>query len=36
MLVEFCVRNYATSNGLMNGIDENFKASTTYYEKTII
>jgi hypothetical protein len=36
MLVEFYVGNYATSNGLVNGVDGIFKTSTTYYEKTII
>jgi len=36
MLVELCVGNYATSNGLLNGVDGIFKTSTTYYEKTII
>jgi len=35
MLVEFCAINYATFNGLMNGIDDIFKTST-YCEKTII
>jgi hypothetical protein len=33
MLVELCVNNYATSNGLVNGIDDIFKTSTTYNEK---
>ncbi len=36
MLVELCVGNYATSNGLVNGVDGIFKASTTYCKKTII
>jgi hypothetical protein len=36
MLVEFYAGNYATSNGLVNGVDGIFKASTTYCEKTII
>jgi len=36
MLVELCVSNYATSNGLVNGIDDIFKASTTYNENIII
>jgi hypothetical protein len=36
MLVEFYVGNYATSNGLVNGVDGIFKTSTTYCEKTII
>jgi hypothetical protein len=36
MLVESCVGNYATFNGLLNGVDGIFKASTTYCEKTII
>jgi len=36
ILVELCANNYATSNGLVNGIDDIFKASRTYCEKTII
>jgi hypothetical protein len=36
MLVELFVDNYATFDGLVDGVDENFKASTTYCEKTII
>ncbi len=36
MLVELCVDNYATFDGLVNGVDDIFKASTTYCEKTII
>jgi hypothetical protein len=36
MLVELCANNCATSNGLVNGVDGIFKASTTYCEKTII
>jgi hypothetical protein len=36
MLVELCVSNYATSNGLVNGIDDIFKASTTSNENIII
>jgi hypothetical protein len=36
MLVELCVDNYATSDGLVNGIDDIFKTLTTYCEKTII
>jgi hypothetical protein len=36
MLVELCVSNYATSNGLVNWADGIFKTSTTYCEKTII
>jgi hypothetical protein len=36
MLVELCVGNYATFDGLVNGVDGIFKASTTYCEKTII
>jgi hypothetical protein len=35
MLVELCVGNYATPNGLVNGVDGIFKASTTYYEKSL-
>jgi hypothetical protein len=33
MFVESFVGNYATSNGLVNGVDGNFKASTTYCQK---
>jgi hypothetical protein len=36
MLVELCVSNYATSDSLVNEVDDIFKASTTYCEKTII
>jgi hypothetical protein len=36
MLVELCAGNYATPNGLVNGVDGIFKALTTYCEKTII
>ncbi len=35
-MVELCVSNHATSDGLVNGADDIFKASTTYCEKTII
>jgi hypothetical protein len=33
MLVELCASNYATFDGLVNGTNGIFKASTTYYEK---
>jgi hypothetical protein len=36
MLVELCVSNHATFNGLVNGTNGIFKASTTYCEKPII
>jgi hypothetical protein len=36
MLVELCVNNYATFDGLVNKVDDILKASTTYCEKTII
>jgi len=36
MLVELCVCNYATSNGLTNGANGIFKVSKIYCEKTII
>ncbi len=36
MLVELRVDNYATFDGFVNGVDDIFKASTTYCEKTII
>jgi hypothetical protein len=36
MLIELCVGNYAMYDGLVNGVDGIFKASITYYDKTII
>jgi hypothetical protein len=36
MLVELCVGNYATYDGVVNGVDDIFKASTTYCGKIII
>jgi hypothetical protein len=36
MLIESCDDNYATSDGLVIRVDDIFKASTTYCEKTII
>jgi len=36
MLVELYVSNYATSDGLVNGVDYIFNVSTTYCAKTII
>ncbi len=33
MLIELCANNYVTSDGLVNGIDDIFKTSTTYCEK---
>ncbi len=36
MLVELCVNNYVISNGLVNGVDDIFKTSTTYCEKIVI
>jgi len=35
MLVELCVGNYATFDGLVNGSDGIFKASTIYCEKPL-
>jgi hypothetical protein len=35
MLVELCACNYATSNGLVNGVNDIFKASTIYCEKKL-
>jgi len=35
MLVELCASNYATSDGLVNGVDGIFKTSTTYCEKPL-
>jgi hypothetical protein len=36
MLVELCVNNYVTYDGLASGTDGIFKTSTTYFEITII
>ncbi len=36
MLVELCVGNYATFDGLVNGANHIFKTSPTYCEKIII
>jgi hypothetical protein len=36
MLIKLCATNYVTSDGLVNGADGIFKASTTYCEKIII
>jgi hypothetical protein len=36
MLVELCVSNYVTFDGLVSGADGILKTSTTYHEKTII
>jgi hypothetical protein len=36
MLVELCVGNYATFEGLVNGANDIFKTSTTYCERIII
>jgi hypothetical protein len=36
MLVELRISNYATYDGHVNGVDDIFKASTTYCDKTII
>ncbi len=35
-VVELCARNYATYDGLLNGIDGVFKTSTSYHNKTIV
>jgi hypothetical protein len=35
MLVELCIGNYTTFDGLVNGSDGIFKASTIYYEKPL-
>jgi hypothetical protein len=34
ILVELCVKSYVTLNGLVNGTNDIFKASTTYNDKT--
>jgi hypothetical protein len=36
MLIELCVGNYATFDGLVNGANDILKTSITYCEKTII
>jgi hypothetical protein len=36
MFVELYASNYATSYGLVNGVNGIFKASTTYWKKPII
>jgi hypothetical protein len=36
IFVEFCIGNYATFDGLVNGDVSIFKTSTTYNDKTII
>jgi hypothetical protein len=36
MVVELCVGNYATYDGLVNGVDGVFKISTFYHNKTIL
>jgi hypothetical protein len=36
MLVELCVGNYAMYDGFMNGANDIFKISKTYFDKTII
>jgi len=36
MLVILCVRSFATFNGIVNGTNDIFKASTTYNDKTIM
>jgi phosphopantetheine adenylyltransferase len=36
MLVNLCASNYATFDGLVNGVDDFLKRSTIYHEKTII
>ncbi len=36
MLLKLCIHNYATSFGLVNGVNGIFEASTTHTNKTII
>jgi hypothetical protein len=36
MVVELCVGNYATYDGLVNGANGVFKISTSYHNKTIV
>jgi hypothetical protein len=36
MVVESCVENYATYDGLVNGADGVFKTSTFYHNKTMV
>jgi hypothetical protein len=36
MVIELCVGNYATYDGLVNGVDGVFKISTSYHNKIIV
>jgi hypothetical protein len=36
MVVELCVENYATYDGLVHGANGVFKTSTSYHNKTIV
>jgi hypothetical protein len=36
MVIELCVGNYATYDGLVKGADGVFKTSTFYHNKTIV
>ncbi len=36
MVIELCVINYSIYGGLVNGIDNVFKTSTSYHNKTTI
>jgi hypothetical protein len=36
ILIELCASNYATFDGLVNGVHNIFKTSTTYNKKIII
>jgi hypothetical protein len=36
MVVELCVQNYATFDGLVNGVNGEFKTSTSYHNKIMV
>jgi hypothetical protein len=36
MVIELCAKNYATYDGLVNGVDGVLKISTSYHNKTIV
>jgi len=36
MLIELCASNHATFDGLVNGVNNIFKISMTYNDKTIL
>ncbi len=36
MVIELCVQNYATYDGLVNGVNGEFKTSTSYHNKIMV